>query len=110
MHKFYSIGLGKWNTPMIWLNETQNHLLQCQNDLVMYFVEKVYWGEALVNWLHWLSEPPAVCWSVVMGDLSHGSKGVYCTRPEAFKTEQPNCAEQGMSTAILCYGMCFIII
>ena len=40
-------------------------------------MERVNQGESLVSWLNWLTEPPAVCWSVIMGDLSPGPKGVY---------------------------------
>ena len=52
----------------------------------MSFVERVNQGESLASWLYWLSEPPAVCWSVIMGDLSPSHKGVYWTHPEAFRT------------------------
>ena len=51
----------------------------------MSFMERVNQGESLVSWLNWLTEPPAVCWSVIMGDLSPGPKGVFWTRPEATK-------------------------
>ena len=79
------------------LDKNQNYLLYCQNDdVVMSFVERVNQGESLVNWLKWLTEPPAVCWSVITGDLSSGPTGIYCTRSEAFKTGQPSCAVQGM--------------
>ena len=46
----------------------------------MSFLETVNQGEGLINWL---TEPPAVCWSVIMGDFSPGPNGVYCTRPKA---------------------------
>ena len=41
----------------------------------MSFVERVNQGESLASWLNWLTEPPAVCWSVIMGDLSASCKG-----------------------------------
>ena len=41
----------------------------------MSFVERVNQGESLANWLNWLTEPPAVSWSVIMGDLSASGKG-----------------------------------
>ena len=41
----------------------------------MSFVEMVNQGESLASWLNWLTEPPAVCWSVIMGDLSASCKG-----------------------------------
>ena len=72
---------------MSWLDENQNHLLLCQNDVVLSFVERVNQGKGLVNWLKWLTEPPIVCWSVIMGDLSPGPKGIYCTRPEVFRRD-----------------------
>ena len=68
-----------------------------QNDVVISFVERVNQGESLVNWLNWLTEHPAVCWSVIMGDLSPSSKGVYWTHPEAFRTGPPSCPVQGMA-------------
>ena len=37
-----------------------------------------------------------MCWPVIMGDLSPRPTGLYCTRPEAFKTGQPSWAVQGM--------------
>ena len=42
---------------MIWLYKNQNHLLQCQNDVVMSLVERVSQGESLASWLDWLTEP-----------------------------------------------------
>ena len=63
----------------------------------MYFVERVYRGESLFNWLIWLTHPPAVCWSVIMGDTSPGQKGVFWTHPEAFRTGPPRCPVQGMA-------------
>ena len=62
----------------------------------MSFVEKVNHGESLISWLNWLTESPAVCWSVIMGDLSPGLKGVYCIHPKAFRTGPPSCPVQGM--------------
>ena len=59
----------------------------------MSFVERVNQGESLVNWLN---EPPAVCWSVIMGYLSPGPKGVYCTRPKASKMGPPSCVVKGL--------------
>ena len=83
MHRFYSIGLEKWYQPIIWLNKTQNHLLWCQNGVLMYLVESINQGESLVHWLIWLTESLAVWLSVSMGDSSPGPKWVYLTRPEA---------------------------
>ena len=45
-----------------------------------------------------LLSPPAVCWSVIVGHLSPSCKGVYWTRPEAFRTGPPSCPVQGMRT------------
>ena len=67
----------------------------------MYFVERVNQGESLVNGLNWLTELPAVCWSVIMGELSPGLKGAYCTRPKAFKTGPPSCAVQSMISQLI---------
>ena len=97
MHRFYSIGLEKWYKAMIWLDKQPNHLLLCQNYVVMSFAERVNQGESLVNWLDLLTEPPAVCWSVIMGDLSPGPKGVYCTHPKAFRIGPPSCPVQCIS-------------
>ena len=62
----------------------------------MSFVERVNQTESLANWLNWLTEPPAVCWSVIMGDLSASWKGVYWTLPKAFRTGPPSCAVHNM--------------
>ena len=35
----------------------------------MSFVERVNQGESLASWLNLLTEPPAVCWSVIIGDI-----------------------------------------
>ena len=64
----------------------------------MTFVERVNQGESLASWLDWLTEPPAVCWSVMMGDLSASWKGVSWTLPEAFRTGPPSCAVHSMWT------------
>ena len=98
MHRFYSLGLEKWYKPMIWLDKNQNHLLWCQNGVVISFVEMVNQGESLASWLNWLTEPPAVCWSVIMGDLSASWKGVYWTLPKAFRTGPPSCVVHSMVT------------
>ena len=58
----------------------------------MFSVERVNQGGSLVSCLNRLTEPPAVCWSVIMGDLSPSWKGIYWTLPEAFRTGPPNCA------------------
>ena len=46
----------------------------------MSFVERVNQGGSLVNWLNWLTEPPAVCWSVcwdcVLGLITWHKGGV----------------------------------
>ena len=64
----------------------------------MSFVERVNQGESLTSWLNWLTEPPAVCWSMIMGDLSPSWKRVYWTLPEAFRTGPPSCAVRSMWT------------
>ena len=38
-----------------------------------------------------------VCWSVIMGDLSPSHKGVYWTRPEAFRTGPPSCTVHSLN-------------
>ena len=96
MHRFYSIGLEKWYKPLIWLGKKQNNLLWCQNDVVMSFLETVNQGESLASWLNWLTGPPAVCWCVIMGDLSANWKGVFLTLPKAFRTGPPSCAVHSM--------------
>ena len=96
MHRFYSIGLEKWFKAMIWSDKKQNNLLLCQNDVVMSFVEKVNQGESLASWLNWLTEPPAVCWSLIIIDLSAKWKGVFWTLPKAFWTGPPSCAVHSM--------------
>ena len=58
----------------------------------MSFVERVNQGESLASWLNWLTEPPAVCWSVIMGDLSASCKGENWTLPKAFITGPGSCA------------------
>ena len=62
----------------------------------MSFVERVNQGESLVSWLNWLTEPPAVYWSLIMGDLLPGPKGVYCTHTKAYRTGPPSCPVQGI--------------
>ena len=42
-------------------------------------MESVYQGESLVNWLNWLSLPPAVCLSVIMRIYHLSQKG--CAAP-----------------------------
>ena len=42
----------------------------------MSFVERVNQSESLASWLNWLTDSPAVCWSVIMGGLSASWKGV----------------------------------
>ena len=96
MHRFYSVGLEKWYKPMIWLDNNQNYLLLCQNDVIISLVERVNQGESLASWLNWLTEPPAVCWSVIMGDLSASWKGIYWTLRKAFRTGLPSCAVYSM--------------
>ena len=49
----------------------------------MFFVEMVKQGESLASWLNWLTETPAVCWSVIMGDLAGmGYTGPFQRPPE----------------------------
>ena len=61
----------------------------------MSFVERVNQGESLASWLNWLTKPPAVCWSVIVGDLSPSWKGVYWTLL-AFRMGPPSCAVHSM--------------
>ena len=58
----------------------------------MSFVERVNQGESLASWLNWLTEPPAVSWSVIMGDLSAIWKGEILTHLNAFRTGPGSCA------------------
>ena len=62
----------------------------------MSFVERVNQGDSWVSWLNWLTEPPAVCWSVILGHLSPSRKRVFWTLLEAFRTGPPSCAVHGM--------------
>ena len=64
----------------------------------MSFVERVNQGESLASWLNWLTEPPAVSWSVIMGDLSAIWKGEIWTHPNAFRTGPGSCAVHSMLT------------
>ena len=57
IHRFYSIGLEKLYKPTILSDKNQNHLFQCQNDVLMSFVERVNQGESLDHWLNWLTDP-----------------------------------------------------
>ena len=81
---------------MIWLDRNQNHLLLCQNDVVMYFVERVNQGECLASWLNWLTEPLLCVLVCDHGDFSPDWKGVYWTLLEAFWTGPPSCAVHSM--------------
>ena len=93
MHRFYSIVLEKWYKPMIWLDKKNIVMSEWCN----VFVERVNQGESLVSWLNWLTEPPAVCWSVIMGDLSANWKGVFWTLSKAFRTGPPSCPVHSMN-------------
>ena len=62
----------------------------------MSFVERVNQGESLASWLNWLTEPPAVCWSVIMGDLSASCKGDTGPFQKAFRTRPGSCAVHSM--------------
>ena len=62
----------------------------------MSFVERVNQGESLASWLNWLTVPPAVCWSVIMGDLSASCKGENWALPKAFRTGPGSCAVHNM--------------
>ena len=64
----------------------------------MSFVERVNQGESLASWLNWLTEPPAVSWSVIMGHLSAIWEGGIWTHPNAFRTGQRSCAVHSMAT------------
>ena len=66
----------------------------------MSFVERVNQGESLASWLNWLTEPPAVSWSVIMGYLSAIWKGEIWTHPNAFRTGPGSCAVHNMRTLI----------
>ena len=63
----------------------------------MSFVERVNQCESLASWLHWLTEPPAVCWSVIMGDFSASWKVENWALPKAFRTGSRKlcCAQYG---------------
>ena len=62
----------------------------------MSFVERVNQGESLVSGLNWLTEPPAVSWSVIMGHLSAIWEGEIWTHPNAFRTGPGSCAVHSM--------------
>ena len=62
----------------------------------MSFVERVNQCESLASWLNWLTEPPAVCWSVIMGDLSASCKGENWALPKALRTGPGSCAVHSM--------------
>ena len=63
----------------------------------MSFVERVNQGESLASWL---TEPPAVSWSVIMGDLSAIWKGEIWTHPNAFRMGPGSCAVHSMEPGI----------
>ena len=106
MHRFYCIGLEKCYIPMIWLDKNQNHLLWCQNDVVMSFVERINQGESLASWLNWFTEPPAVSWSVIMGDLSPCWKGVFWTLTED-RTTKLCCAQHACCNIMPCVNAAY---
>ena len=60
------------------------------------------------NWLNWLTELPAVCWSVIMGHLSPSPKGDFSTHPEAFRTGPPSCPVQGMLVLVQIFAWCLM--
>ena len=62
----------------------------------MSFVERVNQGESLASLINWLTEPHAVSWSVIMGDLSAIWKGEIWTHPNAFRTGPGSCAVHSM--------------
>ena len=62
----------------------------------MSFVERVNQCESLASGLNWLTEPPAVSWSVIMGHLSAIWKGEIWTHPNAFRTGPGSCAVHSM--------------
>ena len=76
----------------------------------MSFVERVNQGESLASWPNWLTDHAAVCWSVIMGDLSANWKGVFWTLPKAFRTGSPDCAVHSMeSQDIKSYGIGLVL-
>ena len=74
----------------------------------MSFVERVNQGESLASWVNWLTVPPAVCWSVIMGDLSATWKGVYWTLPKAFRMGPQSCAVHSMDRVLVIGYMALI--
>ena len=72
----------------------------------MSFVEKVNQGESLASWLNWLTEPPAVSWSVIMGDSSAIWKGEIWTHPNAFRTGPGSCAVHSMLNSPMATECC----
>ena len=65
----------------------------------MSFVERVNQGESLASWLNWLTEPPAVSRSVIMGHLTAIWKGEIWAFPNAFRTGPGSCAVHGMHSS-----------
>ena len=102
MYKVNSIGLVKWYKPMIWRDKNPNHLLCCQNDIVMYFVERV--SAWLIGLIAVLSpcfvlvddQGRLITWPSVLGSGDGVGVEVYWTRPEAFRTGPQTCRVQGM--------------
>ena len=70
----------------------------------MSFVERVNQGESMASSLNWLTEPPAVCWFVIMGDLLASWKEVYWTLPKAFRTGPQSCAVHSMNLGNIMAG------
>ena len=64
----------------------------------MSFVERVNQGESLASWLNWLTEPPAVSRSVIMGHLTAIWKGEIWALPNAFRTGPGSCAVHSMTS------------
>ena len=62
----------------------------------MSFVERVNQGESLASWLNWLTEPPAVSRSVIMGHLTAIWKGEIWALSNAFRTGPGSCAVHSM--------------
>ena len=68
----------------------------------MSFVERVNQGESLASWLNWLTEPPAVSRSVIMGHLTAIWKGEIWALPNAFRTGPGSCAVHSMICRTIC--------
>ena len=71
----------------------------------MSFVERVNQGESLASGLNWLTEPPAVCWSVIMGAYKPSGKG------KSAPIQMPSERVQEAVLCTACFGslLCLLI-